>query len=104
MKPKSKHARVLDHITAERARQEELVRSGKLPFSCADSMVLAGGDPGVKLAILTEEVGEVAKEVYERSVFDSDDEDPDTKLRTELVQVAAVAVAWLEALEPQEAA
>jgi hypothetical protein len=43
----------------------------------------------VKAAVLTEECGEVARAVLER---DND------QLRRELVQVAAVAVAWLEAL------
>ena len=44
-------------------------------------------DDRTKLAVLTEEVGEVA-----RALLDG------TDLRAELVQVAAVAVAWLEAL------
>lgn len=44
----------------------------------------------VKVAVLAEEVGEVA-----RAVLDVERTD---RLRTELVQVAAVAVAWLEAL------
>ncbi len=43
----------------------------------------------VKAAVLSEECGEVARAVLD---FKLDD------LRTELVQVAAVAVAWLEAL------
>lgn len=43
----------------------------------------------VKVAVLTEECGEVA-----RAVLDENTED----LVTELVQTAAVAVAWLEAL------
>lgn len=49
------------------------------------------------LAILTEEVGELAKEVNEHRWR----ERPDSlaKLRAELVQVAAVAVAWLECLD-----
>ena len=42
-----------------------------------------------KAAVLGEECGEVARAVLEA--------DP-TALRTELVQVAAVAVAWLEAM------
>lgn len=41
-------------------------------------------------AILTEEVGEVAKEVLEEDV---------ERLYTELVQVAASAVAWMEAIK-----
>lgn len=40
--------------------------------------------------ILSEEVGEAAKEVLEKNL---------DNLRSELVQVAAVAVAWLEALD-----
>ena len=43
----------------------------------------------VKTAVLSEECGEVA-----RAVLDNDID----QLRTELIQVAAVAVAWLEAL------
>jgi len=43
----------------------------------------------VKVAVLSEESGEVA-----RAVLDADID----QLRTELIQVAAVAVAWLEAL------
>lgn len=48
-----------------------------------------GLDPTVKAAVLTEEAGEVARAVLER---DSD------ALVKELIQVAAVAVAWLESL------
>jgi NTP pyrophosphatase (non-canonical NTP hydrolase) len=44
-------------------------------------------DPLVKLAVLTEECGEVARAVLDR-----------TPVRDELVQVAAVAVAWLEGM------
>lgn len=43
----------------------------------------------VKTAVLSEECGEVA-----RAVLDTDID----QLRTELIQIAAVAVAWLEAL------
>lgn len=43
--------------------------------------------PAAKVAVLAEESGEVA-----RAVLDQDD----NQLRRELVQVAAVAVAWLE--------
>lgn len=53
--------------------------------------------PMVKLAILTEEVGEVANELCEglevgdhRGVMDV------TALRTELAQVAAVCLLWIE--------
>jgi len=43
----------------------------------------------VKSAVLTEECGEVARAVLDRNK---------TELRNELVQVAAVAVAWLEGM------
>jgi hypothetical protein len=43
----------------------------------------------VKVAVLTEEVGEVARAVLDRKPGD---------LRGELVQVAAVACAWLEGM------
>ena len=46
-------------------------------------------------AILTEEVGEAAKEVLEVDV---------KKLRVELIQVAAVAVAWIESLDRRKGA
>jgi hypothetical protein len=46
-------------------------------------------DITVKMAVLTEECGEVA-----RAVLDAKPDD----LRTELIQVAAVATAWLEGL------
>ena len=45
--------------------------------------------PIVKAAVLSEECGEVARAVLEKD---------DDQLRAELVQVAAVAVAWLESL------
>ena len=44
----------------------------------------------VKVAVLTEETGEVARAVLDLSSV--------AALRAELVQVAAVAVAWLESL------
>ncbi len=43
-----------------------------------------------KLAVLTEEVGEVARAI--------NDEQRKARLKRELVQVAATAVAWLEVL------
>lgn len=43
----------------------------------------------VKLAVLTEETGEVARAILDKT--------PD-QLRCELVQVAAVTVAWLEGM------
>ena len=53
---------------------------------CSSRMV----EPIVKVAVLTEETGEVARAVLDGSEIDD--------LRAELVQVAAVCVAWLESL------
>ena len=50
-------------------------------------------DETTKVAVLAEECGEVA-----RAVLDIRHDD----LRRELIQVAAVAVAWLEAFEGEE--
>lgn len=48
-------------------------------------------DQTVKVAVLTEEVGEVARAVLDANM---------DNLRAELIQVAAVAVAILEGLNP----
>lgn len=45
--------------------------------------------PIVKATVLAEECGEVARAVLDKN---------DNQLRDELIQVAAVAVAWLEAM------
>jgi NTP pyrophosphatase (non-canonical NTP hydrolase) len=47
------------------------------------------------LAVLTEEVGEVAKELLES-------DGNKVNLRMELIQVAAVAVRWIEYLEERK--
>ena len=85
---------VLERVAAERIRQKQLLRDGKILFNC-DSPVV---DENRKLRILMEEVGEVA-EAMDRvecsknsraKLFAQED------LETELVQVAAVVFAWLE--------
>jgi NTP pyrophosphatase (non-canonical NTP hydrolase) len=98
---------VLSDIYKERIRQEDLKELGKFTFTCAD---LECTQPE-RLSVLTEEVGEVAREVTEgiirarmrlkpTSDFGTDECDVDKeKLRKELVQVAAVCVAWCEALD-----
>lgn len=73
-----------DAIRTERERQEALYADGVLPMiasrpECPD---------GARLAALAEEVGEVG-----RALLDGGD------VRRELVQVAAVAVAWIEGME-----
>lgn len=80
-------------VEAERNRQEQLKAEGKFLFTCADD-AMADTE---RLAVLTEEVGEVAREVLELQNLVEEKGDVD-RLRTELVQVAAIAVAWVEAL------
>lgn len=77
----------LERVAAERKRQEQLFADGELVWiasrpDCPDEL---------RLAALVEEVGEVA-----RAYHDGGD------IRTELVQVAAVAVAWLDGLQTTE--
>jgi hypothetical protein len=59
----------------------------------SEAVAVRANDPDVahllRLAVLHEEAGEVARAVMERS---------DADLRDELIQVAAVCHAWLEAL------
>lgn len=75
-------------VWQERDRQKALLEDGLIHVDMA-SIEIAQGD---KLAILVEEVGEVAKALNEGVTI--------KELRAELVQVAAVAVAWVESLHP----
>ncbi len=75
----------LREVAAERLRQE-----GKWG---TDSMAATGRatvDPGHALAVLVEEVGEVSRAILEH--------EPNARVLAEVVQVAAVAVSWLECL------
>ena len=70
---------VLEEVMEERKRQDELWGE-------------QNHDDGIWLAILVEEVGEVANDINERS----------KELREELIQVAAVAVSWVESIDRRE--
>lgn len=70
-------------IDNERARQDE-----KWGGRESSTSILPGDDLHAKVSVLGEEFGEVARAVLERD---------DQGLECELVQVAAVCVAWLEA-------
>lgn len=80
---------IIEAILAERERQDSLKTSGHLKAICADDIPNT-----VKLAALVEEVGEVARAILGREGWSRDGGD----LRQELVQVAAVCLAWLESL------
>lgn len=93
-------ATVLGRVAEERARQEQRKADGRFKFTCADP------GPGAmtnaeKLTVLVEEVGEVAREVLTQDGRRLARDSVGTReaLRDELVQVAAVAVAWAESLE-----
>jgi NTP pyrophosphatase (non-canonical NTP hydrolase) len=83
-------------VKAERIRQETLKAEGRFEFTCADD----GLSNAEKLACLTEEIGEVAQEVLtqEGRRLARDTVGTPEALRKEIVQVAAVALAWIEAL------
>jgi hypothetical protein len=87
-------------VVDERRRQEDIgarKRTAGIDWrSCADPD-MAGGDDR-RLAVLGEEFGEVARALLERE-FALTGEIIDAHLRTELVQVAAVALAWIEAID-----
>lgn len=78
---------IVERIMDERRRQTKLVRAGKIEFDLAQPSTPVG----MKLAVLMEEVGEVAHEVNENTPSPAD-------LKEELIQVAAVAAAWAESL------
>ena len=80
---------ILISVQHERLRQEQLKAAGKFTKTCADNMPNAE-----RLVVLAEEFGEVAREVCE-----SLEGKPTPNLRTELIQVAAVCVAWVEGLD-----
>lgn len=87
---------VLLEVYRERVRQDELKVAGRFPHTCADAEL----SPGEKLAVLVEEVGEVARALSEDAGNANDKHG--VELRRELVQVAAVAVAWAESLMPED--
>lgn len=84
---------ILDRISDERDRQERLKAAGRFAHTCADPVM----SEFEKLACLGEEFGEVARATLEWSSL-VPEHGTRGQLEHELIQVAAVAVAWLEAL------
>lgn len=82
---------VFNDVRREIFRQDQLARAGKF----GGTHVLPSGPDFARLAVLTEEVGEVARELNE-ALIRGDRDLP--KLYAELVQVAACAVSWGTAL------
>jgi NTP pyrophosphatase (non-canonical NTP hydrolase) len=89
-------------IANERRDQDRRKAEGCFEFTCADS-ALTNAE---KLTILVEEVGEVAREVLTQDGrrLARDTEGTVRALHKEVIQVAAVATAWVEALSYELAA
>lgn len=87
---------ILNEIKTERLRQGEMKREGRFLYTCADD----GLTNAEKMTVLLEEVGEVAREVLTQEGRRLARDTVETKeaLRKELIQVAAVSLAWIEAL------
>jgi hypothetical protein len=98
---------IIRDIAVERDRQEALRESGKFLWTCASP----DAPIAEKNAVLGEEYGEVCRAVVEiiiardkdnAGIKASTDEDLRaalTHLRRELIETAAVCVAWCEALD-----
>lgn len=90
----------IEDVRSERRRQEQLKCEGRFAYTCADPELLNAE----RLIMLLRELGEVAHAVH--SIGDRRKkllaQQTAAHLRIELVQVAAVAVAWIEALDAQE--
>lgn len=84
-----------DDIVAERHRQDDLKLAGRFAYTCADPELTHAE----RLTVLGEEFGEVCHEVNE--AIGGHAKLRRDKLRKELVQVAAVAVAWIEAIDAE---
>jgi NTP pyrophosphatase (non-canonical NTP hydrolase) len=80
----------LSAIQAEATRAH--IRHGK------NSMLNAHYGDAQRLAILTEEVGEVAHEMNELMLGNIERSEYKDKIEKELIQVAAMAATWIEAL------
>ena len=81
---------ILDMVATERGRQEFLKSQGKFTYTCADKEMTHAEAS----TVLQEEVGEVAHEVNEG--IGPDRYIDKRRLLKELIEVAAVAVAWAE--------
>lgn len=81
-------------IFNERQRQVRLKAEGRFKHTPADDEM----SDGERLATIIEEVGEVGRNVLCRAGLVTDGDPSDSALRTELAQIAALCVAWMERL------
>lgn len=88
---------ILTDIGSERKRQEQMKKEGRFLYTCAD-LEMTNYE---RFCVLGEEIGEVAREVLTQSErrLARDTEGTLSNMRKELIQVAAVATAWVEAID-----
>jgi NTP pyrophosphatase (non-canonical NTP hydrolase) len=79
-------------VSRERVSQDHAKATGRFLYTCADSEL----SDVQRLAVLAEEFGEVSREVAEEVAGHYKDLE---KLRKELIQTAAVCVAWVESID-----
>lgn len=79
----------LEDVALERLRQNHYRDSGRFAYTAADDT-----SDFHKLAMLVEEVGEVSRELQSKQVDRQ-------RLYKELIQVAAIALAWCEGINRQ---
>jgi len=89
--------RALESVASERARQEALREAGRFQYTPASH----GVSDLQCFAMLAEELGEVARQTLTQPddaiAYDTAGSRED--LRGELIQVAAIATAWVERLD-----
>ncbi len=90
---------VFADVSHERDRQERLLVERDWKWTMATPFI----EPALKLMPLMEEVGEVAHAVRRQEGFAVAGNSHDNHgLRAELIQVAACAVAWVEAIDAEQ--
>lgn len=88
------HDRAMQVVGLERHRQLILKDSGRFKYTPSDD----GLTDWQRFGMVLEEVGEVARNLLARDCLVQDGDVTDEELLTELSQVAALTVAWMERL------
>ena len=97
----TRNVHIYEAVDDERVHQERLCESGKFLHTCASPDFIAFTQFG-RAAVLGEEYGEVCRAALDVEKVAEGRHEPAAsraRLRKELIQVCAVAVAWIEALD-----